>query len=210
MSMLIDLTKQAWKTYFSQNKDEMCGLQSLFAENAVVIGTGRHEFYHDLAEFARTLSDDFNDRKGVSFKFNGLTCHELTLTEDISVVYGTLDVCGAKPDNSVSIDIDSRFTFVYQKIDGEWKIVHLHQSMPNIEQMDGEYYAKPLSCQVQQAHAQIRQLEHEADTDGGPQINISIGGTCVKQNEPFEDAFQRADNGLYSSKMAGKCRVCIL
>lgn len=47
--------------------------------------------------------------------------------------------------------MDSRFSIIYKRKENGWKIVHIHQSIPNIEQMDGEYYPKTLSEQVKQS-----------------------------------------------------------
>ena len=39
----------------------------------------------------------------------------------------------------MTIDVDSRFSVVYCLRDGKWKIVHMHQSIPYKDQIEGGY-----------------------------------------------------------------------
>ena len=43
------------------------------------------------------------------------------------------------------VDMDTRFSVLYQRKGEQWRVVHLHQSMPNPEQEEGEYYPKTLT-----------------------------------------------------------------
>lgn len=82
----------------------------------------------------------------------------MELEPDSCLVYGKLHLWWESEDKSTYINMDSRFTFLYHKIKGSWKIVHIHQSMPNKEQSDGEYYPKTLLEKVQELQELAQQV----------------------------------------------------
>lgn len=61
--------------------------------------------------------------------------------------------------------MDSRFSILYKKVEGEWKILHLHQSIPNPEQMEGEYYPRTLTQQIERSQETIEYLTRLAQRD---------------------------------------------
>ncbi|MBS5389116.1 MAG: diguanylate cyclase [Clostridiales bacterium] len=144
-----NLSKEFWKIYLSEPEPETAEKAlEWFAPQCVVIGTGTHEFYLNRDEFLRVLADEVQERKNMEFQFDDIWCRQIELGSDACLVYGKIHIWWESEDKSVYIDMDSRFTFLYHKINGEWKIVHIHQSMPNREQSDGEYYPKTLAESV--------------------------------------------------------------
>lgn len=53
---------------------------------------------------------------------------------------------------------------------GLWKVVHIHQSVPNVEQAPGEYYPKRFSDQVESARRLALRMEDLALRDGLTQL----------------------------------------
>lgn len=62
--------------------------------------------------------------------------------------------------------MDSRFSIVYRRREDEWKIIHIHHSLPNIEQTDGEYYPKTLLNQFNEEMVKMEYLRTLAERDG--------------------------------------------
>lgn len=146
-----ELTKKFWETYIYEEEPEtQAEALEWLAPQCVVIGTGAHEFYVNLKDFLRSLTEEVQERKDIAFHFKDFWCEQMELEPDSCLVYGKLHLWWESEDKSTYINMDSRFTFLYHKIKGAWKIVHIHQSMPNKEQSDGEYYPKTLLEKVQE------------------------------------------------------------
>ena len=155
-----EVTKEIWKTYLSSGESETKGtVVEWLAPQCAVIGTGAHEFYFNRDEFIRSVTAEVQERNDIEFRFDNLWCEQRKLTEDIYLVYGKVHIWWESEDKTIYINMDSRFTFIYQRIDGEWKIVHVHQSLLSQEQQEGEYYPKTLV-------EQVKEYKELADTDG--------------------------------------------
>ena len=163
---LCSFTKELWTAYLSENHKEIFSLLDHFSPDCSIIGTGKHENYQNLAQFKDALELDIQDRQGICFQFRDFWCREQRLSETICLVYGGLYIWWNSDDDLVHINMDSRFTMIYQKEGSDWKIIHLHQSLPNLEQMDGEYYPRTLTAQIEQSHQTIEQLTTLAQRDG--------------------------------------------
>ena len=145
------LTEELWRGFFSKEWEEIKEkIIEWVAPECVIIGTGSHEFYTGLDGFLYSFADEMADRNDVEFHFERINCNQMQLDSDTYLVYGNFYVSGVSSDMTVLINMDSRFTFIFHKIGGKWKIVHIHQSVPNQEQSDGEYYPKTLMKQVQE------------------------------------------------------------
>lgn len=62
--------------------------------------------------------------------------------------------------------MDCRFSILFKRVDGCWKVFHIHQSIPSADQLDGESYPWTLRQQVEQAQQQVESLTQLAETDG--------------------------------------------
>lgn len=166
MSELIKLTEQLWKEYFIGDQESVLRLADLFEEDCVVIGTGKHEFYRSRAQFRQAMGLELQERAGIRFQFRDFFCEEQAVGPDVSLVYGSAVICWESPDGAVRVDMDTRFSILYKRVDGGWKVVHIHQSNPNLEQLQGESYPKTLTQQVERAQARIKSLQQLAEQDG--------------------------------------------
>lgn len=166
------LTKEFWEIYFSDGELESKeAVLEWFAPQCVVVGTGAHEFYLTRDEFFRTLADEVRERKDIPFQFKDFWCEQMLLGTDACLVYGKIHIWWESEDHAVCINMDSRFTFLYQRINGAWKIVHIHQSLPNLEQADGEYYPKTLSEDFRKMKAVAEEMTEFAQKDGLTGLN---------------------------------------
>lgn len=160
------LTEELWRSFFSKEWEKTKEMIiEWFSPECVIIGTGSHEFYPKLDDFLHSFSDEMSDRNDVEFHFKRLWCQPIQLDENSCLVYGKFYVSGENENKTVSINMDSRFTFIFHKIDEKWKIVHIHQSIPNPEQNDGEYYPKTLMKQVQELKSVNEEMTELAQKD---------------------------------------------
>ena len=159
-------TEELWKIYFSAGEDETkAKAMDWLAPNCVVIGTGAHEFYVGKDAFLQVLADEIKERENISFQFKDIWCEQLRCGPDSCLVYGKIHVWWESEDKIVRIDMDSRFSFLYHKIDGKWKVVHIHQSIPNQEQKEGEYYPKTLSEKIEKLQSVADEMTELAKKD---------------------------------------------
>lgn len=159
-------TEELWNSYFLGNLEGNLTKSDLFDPDCVIIGTGRHEFYQNATDFSRALAEEIEERKNIHFRFRDFWCEQKKLSSDAVFVYGGLFILGESSDKNVLINMDSRFTILYKKTENGWKIVHVHQSLPNPEQKDGEYYPKTLYEQFQKEKEKVEHLSMLAQRDG--------------------------------------------
>ncbi len=158
-----EMTREIWEGYICGEEDAV--KQGLFAPDCVIIGTGKHELYKNLAEFSEAAAQEIEERKNVKFQLKDFWCEVQELTPEICFVYGNVFIWWESEDKSIFINMDSRFTMLYKKYEDGWKIVHVHQSLPNTEQADGEYYPKTLKEQILKAQEETNIYAELANKD---------------------------------------------
>lgn len=166
MDDLCKRTEQLWEIYFKG--EEECNLRAMdefLDPECVIIGTGRHEFYKNVSEFVNALRQEITERKDLQFQFKDFWCQQKPAGPDVCLVYGGISIWWESEDKTLKIDMDSRFSILYKREASGWKVVHIHQSMPNLEQLDGEYYPKTLSQQMKQSQEKIAELTELAQRD---------------------------------------------
>ena len=75
--------------------------------------------------------------------------------------------------------MDTRFSIIHKKVNGKWLVQHLHQSVPDRDQMTGEEFPVTLGKQVEEAHRAISAL-------GTAYYHISRLDLKTKKIEPCE------------------------
>lgn len=164
---LIQLTEDLWRVFFSEmNEETEKQLKKWITPNCVIIGTGAHEFYESFDVFLHSFSAEIAERDDVKFRLENFICKEIKLDSESSLVYGKFDALGENKNKTVQINMNSRFTLVFHRINNEWKIVHVHESLPNLEQSDGEYYPKTLLKQVEELQNANEEMSELAQKDG--------------------------------------------
>ena len=158
-------TEELWRLYFSMDDKSLRKIMEYVDEDCWVIGTGAHEFYGSLREFLADYSADVREHRDVVFRWRNFRCEQKRLSPETCLVYGKIHIFWEGPDHVVTIDMDSRFSVVFCRKDGRWKIVHVHQSIPYRDQMEGEYYPKILSEQVKEAQRRAEEMARLAEMD---------------------------------------------
>lgn len=163
---LCQYAKQLWKLYILCDEQETARkLLEAMDENVTIIGTGKHEFYEDRNTFARAFDREGPEREEIVFRIQSLWAKELPAGGDVRVIYGGCHVTGTGRQADVAVDMDTRYSMVFRQIDGIWKVIHIHQSLPYREQQEGEYYPKTLLDQVEEANRRAARMEKLAKTD---------------------------------------------
>nr|WP_162990653.1 diguanylate cyclase [Maliibacterium massiliense] len=161
------LVKRVWHMYILQNDAQ--GAQEILSAltpDAVIIGTGKHEFYITRDAFVAGLMRDQAEAQSVAFEIIDEWYTLQPVTADVCMVYGTLWVREKESARKqVFVEMDSRFSAVCRDAGDHVEITHLHHSMPYIDQQEGEYYPKTLSGVAEQVLAENRRLARRLELD---------------------------------------------
>ena len=152
------LTEQLLKTYITAESVNDLGIENYFDENISLIGTGEHEIYRNLHEFLESFEFDVKRRGKIRIEVQNLHQEEERLDDDHVLAHGTVDFTGLFKDGSVCFKMATRFTIIYKWANGKWLVQHLHQSTPDLEQMDGEEFPVTLGKQVKKTRQAFHAL----------------------------------------------------
>lgn len=97
-------------------------------------------------------------RKNIHFEFKDLEIEENIVDDQCVFVYGSVKIYGLYDKEVTIIHLDSRFTIIYGVRDGKWKVLHIHHSIPDKEQLEDEEFPITLGKQVQQARHEVEAL----------------------------------------------------
>ena len=142
------LTEQLLKIYINAGSVNNLGIENYFDENISLIGTGKHELFTNLHEFLESFKFDVKRRGKIRIEVQNLHQEEERLDDDHVLAHGTVDFIGLFKDGSICFKMETRFTIIYKWTNGKWLVQHLHQSTPDLEQMDGEEFPVTLGKQV--------------------------------------------------------------
>ena len=152
------LTEQLLKIYINADSVNALGIENYFDENISLIGTGKHELYTNLHEFLESFKFDVKRRGKIRIEVRNLHQEEERLDDDHVLAHGTVDFAGLFKDGSSCFEMETRFTIIYKRTNGKWLVQHLHQSAPDLEQMDGEEFPLTLGKQVKKTQQALQGL----------------------------------------------------
>ena len=152
------LTEQLLKVYINAESVDNFGIENYFDENISLIGTGKHELFTNLHEFLESFKFDVKRRGKIRLEVRNLHQEEERLDDDHVLAHGTVDFTGLFKDSSICFKMETRFTIVYKWTNGKWLVQHLHQSTPDLEQMDGEEFPVTLGKQVKKTQQALQAL----------------------------------------------------
>ncbi len=159
------ITEELWKLYLSAQYDKTSKILDAMDADCIIIGTGAHEFYLGFGQFLEAWVKEGREREDIEFQFKDFWCEQRELAPDIYLVVGSIYIWWESPDHSVYINLNSRFSIIYQMKNGKWKVIHLHQSIPNAEQMEGEYYPRTLRSQIERTQEMVVHMKELAHRD---------------------------------------------
>ena len=152
------LTEQLFKIYINAESINDFGIENYFDENISMIGTGKHELFTNLHEFLESFKFDVQRRGKIGLEVQNLHQKEERLDDDHVLAHGTVDFIGLFKDGSICFKMETRFTIIYKWMNGKWLVQHLHQSTPDLEQMDGEEFPVTLGKQVKKTQQALHAL----------------------------------------------------
>ena len=144
------LTEQLFKIYSNSKSVDDLGIENYFDENISIIGSGEHEIYKDLHEFLDSFKFNVKKRGKIGIDIRNLCQKEEQLDDHHVLAQGTVDFVGLFEDGSICFKLNTRFTIIYRWTGEKWLVQHLHQSVPDQEQMDGEEFPISLGKQVKE------------------------------------------------------------
>ncbi len=150
-------TMDILQSYFDASKENMEVL-SFLDEQMSVIGTGKQEFFKNLQEFSQIFNQNIEQRKKVYFEWKNLKQEEQVLDEKHVLTYGKVLILGKYVNGHICICMDSRFTILYGYRDGNWKVLHIHHSIPDKDQMENEEFPYTLTQQINEKQSVINVL----------------------------------------------------
>ena len=152
------ITEQLMKIYSNAESVNDLGIENYFDENISLIGTGKHELFANLHEFLESFKFDVKRRGKIRIEVQNLHQIEERLDDDHVLAHGTVDFVGLFKDGSICFKMETRFTIIYKWTNGKWLVQHLHQSTPDLEQMDGEEFPVTLGKQVKKTRQAFHAL----------------------------------------------------
>ena len=152
------LTEHILQSYLNSPSLDDMEILDLLDEDMSVIGTGKHEFWRNLQEFLQASGFEAEQREKTVFSWKDLRMEEQRLDDAHVLVYGSVLIMGLLESSSVGIKMDSRFTMLYGRKDGKWKVLHVHHSVPDKDQNDNEEFPRSLGRQVEESQSMIMAL----------------------------------------------------
>ena len=153
-----DFCRFIWKTYLEDRRYDLVG--EYISDRISVIGTGAHEVERNLEEFLATIGQESREWNG-RFIIREQWYQTTELSERHALVMGELTVRENTADG-ILYDMRFRFTVVLERSDGGWKLLHIHQSVPDPNQSRDEFFPHHM---VEKTHTQvIYNLRHDSLT----------------------------------------------
>ncbi len=161
------LMQQIMESYISGDPERIRQVLTWLSPDILVIGTGKHEYYHNLEALAQGLEKDQEEALGINFIINKQWYTAKLIHEDVCLVYGEFCACEADTKGKqMVIEMDTRITAtVHREPDGRLIVDSIHQSVPYIYQQEGEYYPKTFADKAEEALRRSEMLEKDIQLD---------------------------------------------
>ena len=170
------LTEHILRSYLDADSQENMDILELLDDSLSVIGTGKQEFYRNLQEFSKSFTFEAEERTKIRFGWKNFLIEQQDIDETHVMVYGSVLILGTFVNGDTVISMDTRFTILYGLIDGKWKVLHIHHSVPNKEQMENEEFPRTLGHQIEESQNVIRALSNIYSTI----IKVDIDTRCYE------------------------------
>ncbi|QOS68363.1 diguanylate cyclase [Eggerthella guodeyinii] len=168
LAKAVELARELWKAYLIEPSEDSVQfiVDTMDPQLLSLIGTGKHEFYADLASFFTGLERDQEEAQDVVFEILDEYYEPRPIGVDSCLVFGTLWV-RERPDQPkpLLVEMDTRFTLVFRRDGDRLLLTHLHHSTPNIDQRREEYYPKTATEQANAALEHSKAMERRAELD---------------------------------------------
>lgn len=163
----VEAVRHLWHTYLiTRNKEELSHVFEGLAENMVLIGTGKDEFYESKEVVEFSVSSEQEAENDIVFDILDEWYRVQHITDDVCMVYGILWARERPKAGQVIVaDMDTRFSIVCRKHQNVVEICNMHHSMPSIDQQEGEFYPKSITEMANVALERSKLLENRLQRD---------------------------------------------
>ncbi|NLL75832.1 MAG: diguanylate cyclase [Clostridiales bacterium] len=157
---LCEITRDLCENYLLHPAKNNDNIKQYFDDNLIYIGTGKHELFTSLSSLEKTWEKYDND---ISFEILSEWYECRQLSEYIYIVYGCLWIKEKEnKQKEILIEMDTRLSIVYEVHGNSYKVLHIHHSVPYMEQGYNEYYPKTIS---EKANSMIAKFKQKAEQD---------------------------------------------
>lgn len=126
-------------------------LEDIIDKRITIIGTGAHEVSRNIQELMTALNKEAELWDG-TFIIEDEWYQGTELADNLFVVIGQIE--GRQNSNDQLVySFSSRVTFIIEYHDMQWKIIHVHQSVPDYSQGDDEFFPQRI---VEESNAQLK------------------------------------------------------
>ncbi len=190
-----ELTTHILKSYLDSTSEEDMDILPLLDESMSVIGTGKQEFFKNLEEFFQAFTFEMEQRAEIRFQWQDFTIEEQRLDDTHMLVYGSVLILGSFADGNTIIRMDSRFSIIYGYKDGIWKVLHIHHSVPDKEQMQNEEFPRTMGQQIEESQHMIMALAGDyvsvymIDPESDRASIVKLDETILKKCSDIPESF---------------------
>lgn len=145
-----EFCRYMWHIYLEERAYD--ALAAVLDPAVTIIGTGKHEFHRTMQDFVTSMSTEAACWDG-SFIIEKEWYQSQPLSDTYTLVIGEIE---GKEDAKEPIiyDFHFRFTVIMKDTSEGWKLLHVHQSVADINQGSDEFFPKRL---IKQSNEQLRE-----------------------------------------------------
>lgn len=147
-----------WQKYLVERRYDILG--EVVDSQISVIGTGAHEISRNVEEFVTSMSRESTEWDG-TFLIKSQWYQTVELSGELSLVFGEL-VAKEDAEDGILYDVRFRFSAVLRKDGDSWRLVHMHQSVPDPNQAMDEFF--PHRMVEENGQQIIYNLRHDSMT----------------------------------------------
>ena len=159
------LTKQIWEMYFDGDFEKHKDAVSVLDADCILLGTKKRQILRGADQAIEFLKTARSKETSVHYEYEDFWCEEMPLSDTVRMVYGGASVWWEMPESSIRLDVDSEFTAIFRLVDGQWKLVHINQCIPNDLPLQESHATSSLSNQIRRVQDQVKRLQHLASRD---------------------------------------------
>lgn len=125
-----------WHEYLEERHYDI--LEQVVVPEVSIIGTGAHEVSRSLEEFGAAMARESREWDG-TFLIKNQWYQTTALSETLSLVMGEL-TAKEETHGDIPYEIRFRFSIILRREGAVWKVVHVHQSVPDPNQARDEFF----------------------------------------------------------------------
>ncbi len=125
-----------WEKYLVERQYDIFG--EIVDERISVIGTGAHEVSRNIEEFASSMAKESGEWDG-KFVIKSQWYQSTQLSDTLYLVIGEI-VAKEDSEDGILFDVHFRFSVILKKNSDGWRVVHVHQSVPDPNQASDEFF----------------------------------------------------------------------